>query len=687
MNRKIRTFEAYKEEVSTEEERHISQLKSELICSLLDSRHDLGDTQTTSSDRLEIKQTMLTSRVAVISKGFKKKLYLVFLIVSVLILSTACELNPFNQPSDYTSEAIHKLKKENILKQSDFLNYQSDLNNLTAIDHVTKFYEALTYTSLTENDVMGYDDTLALPVRKALYIGLMSPTNLKTFKGESVVTREYISMLYRQAIFLMGINENSDLTERVINTLSSASSLNRIEDQATVEDSLYVFGSYFERYKRNYKNLLTGEDLEEAAQHVIRVRITYKNETSKIINAACFEKDQFISAYHDYKDAVKVELIFSDGSTGSKNLCVLDTNAEADVIVFEYKDSPVKPAKSMTNVDSVAGRSVSMVYNKPDGTVKKGFGYAYLEIPNSINLTLSGITGLNSSGGGLFNSEGELVGMITSELTEEGVIHKAVSMAVLNRLSYDRESFDYFVKERDTLPRKPNLIAITQDGIHYDLRWSNLDSDYYKIYMSINESSFFLLPSQYGEYRFYKGNNQTFTTVPNGRSVQFKAVAVKGDQISEPYISELKQAYDESKSKSYTEVLTEFPELRIKNYSFEVSSIRVYEDGENEIYPYIVNYFITDMEKYLELTEFNPLIPNISVSYGDDYWFKMLNANYRICVTYYGVYSDYAEVEGLLENISDESAEIYYNEALEAYEIYIELIYGESDREGFERVN
>ncbi|OJV62988.1 MAG: hypothetical protein BGO41_09800 [Clostridiales bacterium 38-18] len=611
---------------------------------------------------------------------------IMLLLFSVMLL-TACELDPFNQPSDYAKEVITKLKKEAVLEQRDFLGYKDTLSYQRGIRDVTSFYEALTYTPLTEKDVIGYDTALELPLRKALYIGLLSPNSIVDYDGQTGISREALCRLYSEAIHLAGIEENTSLTERVINTLETNSSDNSNKEDARVEDSLYVFGSYFERYKRNYKNLLTGEDLDEAAQHVIRVRVTYKNETSKIINAACFEKDQFISAYHDYKDAVKVELIFSDGSIGSKNLCVLDTNAEADVIVLEYKDSPVKPAKSMTNVDSVAGRSVSMVYNKPDGTVKKGFGYSYLEIPNSINLTLSGITGLNSSGGGLFNSEGELVGMITSELTEEGVIHKAVSMAVLNRLSYDRESFDYFVKERDTLPRKPNLIAITQDGIHYDLRWSNLDSDYYKIYMSINESSFFLLPSQYGEYRFYKGNNQTFTTVPNGRSVQFKAVAVKGDQISEPYISELKHAYDESKSKSYTEVLTEFPELRIKNNSVEVSSIRVYEDGENEIYPYIVNYFISDMDKYLELTEFNPLIPNISVSYGDDYWFKMLNANYRICLTYYGVYSDYAEVEGLLENISDESAEIYYNEALEAYEIYIELIYGESDREGFERVN
>lgn len=611
---------------------------------------------------------------------------LILMLFSLVVL-TSCELNPMDQPSEYSKEVIKKLKQEDILDQNDFMNYQSPLNYISALDDVTRFYEALTYTPLTENDIKGYDSALELPLRKALYIGLVSLNSIEGFDSQSIITREELSRLYNEALYFSGIEEYEELTKRIINTLENISNYNRIDDQANVEDSLFIFGSYFERYKRNYRNLLAEVDLDELSTYVIRVRVTYKNGSSKIVNATCFEKDQFISTYHDYKDAANIELIFKDGTIGRKNLCILDANYESDVIVFEYKDAPVKSAKVMANNDLKEGESVTMVYNKPDGTVRKGFGYAYFEMPSSCNLNLTGITGLNSSGGGLFNSEGELVGIITSELTDEGVLHKAVSIDALNVLHYDRESLDYFIKNRDTQPRQPNLIAITQDGVHYDLRWNNLDADYYKIYVSINDSSYFLLPSQTGEYKFYKGSNHTFTTVPNGRRVKFKAVAVKDDLVSEPYISEEKFSYETNMPTSYNEDLTNYPRLKIKNTQVDVSSIRIYEDGESETYPYIINYFISDLENYREITVFNPLIPNISMDYNAEYLYDVLYSNYQIYVTYYGIYSDYNVVEKLLKECADGTVVIYYNEVLEAYEVFIDLISGVSDQERCVKIN
>ncbi len=59
MKKKIRTFDDFKKIEMTDTERHILELKSEIICNLIDARQSAGETQVSLGKKASIKQPML----------------------------------------------------------------------------------------------------------------------------------------------------------------------------------------------------------------------------------------------------------------------------------------------------------------------------------------------------------------------------------------------------------------------------------------------------------------------------------------------------------------------------------------------------------------------------------------------------------------------------------------------------
>lgn len=59
MKNKIKTFEDYKNVELTDSERRVLNLKSELICNLIDARLSAGETQVSLGQKTQIQQPML----------------------------------------------------------------------------------------------------------------------------------------------------------------------------------------------------------------------------------------------------------------------------------------------------------------------------------------------------------------------------------------------------------------------------------------------------------------------------------------------------------------------------------------------------------------------------------------------------------------------------------------------------
>ncbi len=111
--------------------------------------------------------------------------------------------------------------------------------------------------------------------------------------------------------------------------------------------------------------------------------------------------------YHVIENASTAQFVFADGSVCQGEATVVGLNPSADIALLKIEKSGLTPAK--TSLSYHVGDAVSAI-GSPDGqrnTVTEG-------VINSFDadvISASAIISHGSSGGGLFNSEGEVIGM------------------------------------------------------------------------------------------------------------------------------------------------------------------------------------------------------------------------------------------------------------------------------------
>lgn len=227
--------------------------------------------------------------------------------------------------------------------------------------------------------------------------------------------------------------------------------------------------------------------------------------------------------YHVIKDASTAQFVFSDGSIYQGETAVIGLQPKDDIAILKINSTYLTPAA--ISADYQNGDAVTAI-GAPNGqrnTVTTGV----IKDSNEDILSTTAEIDQGSSGGGLFNSEGELIGM-TSAYAEGHyfAIPIAKVMQVEREMSLPLSAMKYYTYK----PSAPeNLQAYYEkDGYAY-ISWAPVyGAEYYRIYKASAPDWDFQPLKSYttGKNQWYWGFPYSFAISRSDQTVYLQVSAV-----------------------------------------------------------------------------------------------------------------------------------------------------------------
>lgn len=186
--------------------------------------------------------------------------------------------------------------------------------------------------------------------------------------------------------------------------------------------------------------------------------------------------------YHVVENASTAQFVFSDGSIYQGETTIIGLQPEDDIAILKINSSYLTPA------------AISATYEKGDAVIAVGapngqrntITAGFIQDSNADILSTTAEIGQGSSGGGLFNKEGKLIGM-TSAYAEEHYFSIPIAKVVQveRNLSIPLSAMKYYTYKA---PAPQNLqVRYEKDGYAY-VSWTPVyGTDHYRIYKTTSQ--------------------------------------------------------------------------------------------------------------------------------------------------------------------------------------------------------
>ncbi len=227
--------------------------------------------------------------------------------------------------------------------------------------------------------------------------------------------------------------------------------------------------------------------------------------------------------YHVIENASTAQFVFNDGSVYQGETTVVGLNPTADIAILKIEKSGLVPAK--TALSYRVGEAVTAI-GSPDGqrnTVTEG-------VINSFDMDVisaSAIISHGSSGGGLLNSKGEVIGMTSFYGNGQYFsIPIAQVLAVPQNLSlplHEMKTYTYTADAPQNLRFRSG-----EDGYIY-VSWAPVyNAEYYYVYRSDTADGPYVRLRNNGSEKWYWGHPYCFGVSATGTCYLRVSVVVNG---------------------------------------------------------------------------------------------------------------------------------------------------------------
>lgn len=189
--------------------------------------------------------------------------------------------------------------------------------------------------------------------------------------------------------------------------------------------------------------------------------------------------------YHVIEGASMIQVIFDDGSVYQGKTTVVGLDPQADIALLQIEKtglSPVKPAGSASSGEKVTAVSSP---NGKRNTQTSGV----LKYCNQDMISFTAPLGHGSSGGGLFNAQGQWLGMCSSLSTD---LYFAIPAQKVWAIPQNMALPIAEIKHYSYTPSSPRNVSVSSSDGTASVSWEPAyGADYYRIYCSSSASGTF----------------------------------------------------------------------------------------------------------------------------------------------------------------------------------------------------
>ncbi len=243
-----------------------------------------------------------------------------------------------------------------------------------------------------------------------------------------------------------------------------------------------------------------------------------------------------VTNYHVIDGLQNMTVTFDDGTVYSGTVYVEDFSEELDLALLTIDATGLTPA-TIGDSDTLAVGDTVVAIGSPYGlqnTVSDGIVSSIRE--NELQITAAISSG--SSGGALFNAQGELVGITYAGITSGQNLGFAIPINLLSTLS-DRshQTLSDFYAENSAVDAPTGLTLAGTAGSTFYLQWDAVENaDYYLVYYRTDSDASYTLCTSFGfPYQF--SHAEPYSAVLNGQrglTYEFVVTAVH-DGVESPY--------------------------------------------------------------------------------------------------------------------------------------------------------
>lgn len=228
--------------------------------------------------------------------------------------------------------------------------------------------------------------------------------------------------------------------------------------------------------------------------------------------------------FHVIENASLIQMVFSDNSIYQGKATIVGLDPQRDIALLHIEKENLIAATTETSLTK--GEAVTAV-GAPNGK-RNTLSQGTIDDFNQDVIATNAIIDHGSSGGGLFNSKGKLIGMTSSYSDEE---YFSIPISAIMKVSLDLSIPIRQMKDYSYSPSTPkNLRYWVEDNYAY-VTWSPVyDAEYYYVYMAYTKDGKFtkLHNKALGGDVWYWGFPQCFgISTINNRSIYIKVSAVR----------------------------------------------------------------------------------------------------------------------------------------------------------------
>ena len=240
-----------------------------------------------------------------------------------------------------------------------------------------------------------------------------------------------------------------------------------------------------------------------------------------------------VTNYHVLNGGKKVSVIFNDKSVYSGDVYVVDYDIQRDLAIIKIDKNNLAAAK-LGDSDSIEADDTVISIGSPMGELNKRTEGKVLDFTKNVISTSAKIQH-GSSGGALFNSKGELIGVNFSYSEEENYFSIPVSY-VKNLKGTNKIDVSNLPDMVSTIV-SPEGLSVTYDGTNTAyLDWEPIyGADYYYIYVSGKKDGKYELVKnpESNSNKWHWGFPHSFGISSTGKvEFYYKIAAVKNNVVS-----------------------------------------------------------------------------------------------------------------------------------------------------------
>lgn len=235
-----------------------------------------------------------------------------------------------------------------------------------------------------------------------------------------------------------------------------------------------------------------------------------------------------VTNYHVIDGMQSMTVTFDDGSVYDGTVYVEDTSESLDLALLRINRTDLTPV-TMGDSTSLAVGDTVVAIGSPYGlqnTVSEGIISSIRD--NELQITAAISSG--SSGGALFNAQGELIGVTYAGITAGQNLGFAIPIHALDELTdRNHQTLADFYAENSAVSAPSGLRLVQSSGNALYLQWDAVDNaDYYLLYYRTDSNQDYTLCSDFGSpHRFQHSSPYSAAlTIRSGVSYEFAVTAV-----------------------------------------------------------------------------------------------------------------------------------------------------------------